>query len=87
MHVHLPIREVHYLTNKLQRKIERRINVLPAVPHYLYSTDSVFDEISTVWLDITSSITGTSDLRERYDELYQAAMEYRRLTYLKLSNG
>ena len=63
--------------SELKQSIEQRKLRVPAQPEYLYSTDTFTGAVSTVWIDLTGHLLGSSQLRSSYDEFYFAALGYR----------
>lgn len=64
--------------------IERKQKTFPSAPNYLYETPSVSGEISSTWMEMTTGILGTKVLRDKYEEFYLSAVEYRGLAQLQL---
>ncbi|MEW6312990.1 MAG: hypothetical protein AB1513_02910 [Pseudomonadota bacterium] len=65
-------------------KIERRLQALPEKPPYLYETNSVTGAISSTWVEMTSGLLGTKEVRDKYDEFFLAASEYQNLAKTQL---
>jgi len=63
--------EINALREEIDRLKRRPTSYLP----YLLEADSWNDAVSTLWADLTSFVTGTN-LREKYDELYQTGFNY-----------
>jgi parallel beta-helix repeat protein len=61
--------------NALREKIDLLKKKHVSYPPYLLEVNSWNDAVSTLWADFTSFITRT-DLREKYDELYQTGFNY-----------
>lgn len=64
--------------------VERRQKVFPPVPDYLYETSSFTGAVSSTWLEMTSGMLGTKGLRDKYEEFYLSAVDYRNLAQLQL---
>lgn len=64
--------------------VERRQKVFPPVPDYLYETSSFTGAVSSTWLEMTSGMLGTKGLRDKYEEFYLSAVDYRNLSQVQL---
>lgn len=64
--------------------VERRQKVFPPAPDYLYETSSFTGAVSSTWLDMTSGMLGTKGLRDKYEEFYLSAVDYRNLSQVQL---
>lgn len=75
---------VDFGSTKMLDEIEQRLKTLPEKPAYLYETSSLSGKISSTWVEMTSGILGTEDLRDKYDEFYTASVQYRSLSETQL---
>ncbi len=76
--------QVNEETTKILATVEQRLKNLPAPPEYLYKTDSFTGAVASTWVEMTSGILGTKGLREKYEEFYLSAVDYRGLAQMQL---
>ena len=71
------------MVSKLRDRINHKLKCQVKYPPYFLDPNSFISAVTTVWAEFTSWITRTH-LTEKYDELYQAGIDYGSLSFKAL---
>ena len=80
----VPLEKAAATASGILESVERRQKVFPLAPDYLYETSSFTGAVSSTWLEMTSGMLGTKGLRDKYEEFYLSAVDYRNLSQVQL---
>jgi len=80
----VPLEKAAATASGILESVERRQKVFPLAPDYLYETSSFTGAVSSTWLEMTSGMLGTKGLRDKYEEFYLSAVDYRNLAQVQL---